>query len=73
MKFEKELQLLDLTVTILLFMLACLIGRICINKYGDLCLMFYVSVLAMILTGEIIWRKVRKHLKDQWEQRHDNL
>lgn len=59
---ERKLQILDLTVSIVLFVVACIIGKVVLNIY-DTWWAFNVPAIGIVAIGELLWMKViRKKL-----------
>ena len=59
---ELKLQVIDLTVSIVLFVVAAIIGKIVLSIY-DTWLAFSAPAIAFTILGELLWIKVvRKKL-----------
>ena len=59
---ERKLQIIDLTVLIVLFVVACIIGKIVLN-ICDTWWAFSGPAIGIVLLGELLWMKVvRKKL-----------
>ena len=56
---ELKLQIIDLTVSIVLFVIACFIGKIVLNRYNTLWT-FSVAAILIVIVGEFVWWTVRK-------------
>ena len=59
---ERKLQVLDITVVIILFILACFIGKLVMTHVSDTWLGFNGPALGMLGVGEFIWFFVRRKL-----------
>lgn len=65
---ERKIQILDLTVTILIFVIGCVAGKLMMIYASDTWLAFNGPALGILATGELIWWQVRKRLIKKWEE-----
>ena len=65
---EKTIQVLDITATIVIFVLSCANGKVCLNHY-DTWLSFNGPALGIIAVGELVWWRVRKKIIQKCEDR----
>lgn len=63
---EKKLQILDLTITIIVFIIACIIGKLVMTKC-DTWIAFNGPALGILAVGELVWWRVRKLIVKKWE------
>lgn len=56
---ERKLQILDLTVSIVLFVVACIIGKLVMNVY-DTWISFNAPAIGIVAIGELIWCGIRR-------------
>ena len=64
-----KLQILDITVTVLLFFIACYVGKLVMNVY-DTWLSFNGPAIGVLAVGELCWFGIRKLLcQSLWEQK----
>lgn len=59
---ERKLQVLDITVVIVLFILACAVGKLVMTYVADTSIGFNGSALGIPAVGELIWFYVRRKL-----------
>lgn len=69
--FGKKLQILDITITIILFIIACFVGKTMMNIY-DTWVAFNGSALGVLGLGELIWWLIREYIinKKWFNKRH---
>ena len=65
---ERKMHALDITVTILLFVVGCIAGKIMMIYASDTWSAFNGSALGIFTTGELIWWRIRKNTKKKWEE-----
>ena len=65
---EKKMQVLDLSVTIILFIVGCFLGK-CIMNYHDTWFAFNGPALAVLVIGEMVWWGVRKIIYRKLEEK----
>ena len=63
---EKKLQVLDIGVVIVLFIIGCLIGKLVMIRY-DTWISFNGPALGVLAIGGLIWWRIRKWLIKKWE------
>lgn len=63
------MQVLDIFVSIIIFMLACFFGKISMAYFGDIWIAFNVSAFGTLVIGEIVWWRVRKKIAKKWENK----
>ena len=61
MEKERKLQILDITVVVVLFIIACVAGKLVMNEY-DTWISFNGPALGILAVGELIWWRLRKKL-----------
>ena len=66
---EKKLQILDITVVCVLFLLGGFVGKLVTENMGDTWFSFNGPTLGILIIGELIWWRVRKSLIKKWEDR----
>jgi uncharacterized membrane protein YciS (DUF1049 family) len=62
---EKKLEILDFVVLFGLIIAGCLAGKFVMSRVLDTILGFNGPAIGVLVCGEIIWMKVRKHLQEQ--------
>ena len=67
---EKKLEILDICVISALFLIACLLGKLCMNRFGDTWKAFNEPALGVLALGGIVWRQIRKLIKRKLEENH---
>lgn len=60
---EKKLEILDICEISALFLIACLLGKLCMNRFGDIWITFNGPALGTLALGGIVWRQIRKLIK----------
>ena len=65
---ERKIQALDITLTILIFVVGCIAGKVMMIYASDTWLAFNGSALGILTTGELIWWRIRKNIKKKWEE-----
>ncbi len=55
-------QIIDVSVTLVIYFLACLVGKLVSDNVGDTWIAFNGPTLAVLGLGEGIWFKARKHI-----------
>ncbi len=66
---EKKLEILDICVIFALFLVACLLGKLCMNRFGDTWISFNGPALGTLAVGGTIWRKIRRIIKRKLEEK----
>ena len=66
---ERKLQILDLSVTIVLFVVACIIGKMMLMRY-DTWVSFNAPAIGVLSVGELIWWRIRKKLVEKNENKY---
>lgn len=61
MRHEKTIQILDLAVAIVLFVVGCTVGKDVMERY-DTWLSFNAPAIGILLVGELVWHCVRKQI-----------
>ena len=59
---ERKLQVLDITVVIVLFILACAVGKLVMTYVSDTWPGFNGSAIGILAIGELVWFFVRRKL-----------
>ena len=65
---ERKLQALDITVTILLFVIGCVAGKIMMIYASDTWIAFNGPAIGILAIGELVWWRIRKNIKKKWEE-----
>lgn len=65
---ERELQVLDITVVIVLFFVACFTGKYVMTYVSDPWLGFTCPAIGVLAVGELVWWRIRKRLNKKWEE-----
>lgn len=59
---EKRMQFLDILITVVLFVVACVLGKLCMNSFGETWLSFNVPSIGTVAVGELVWWIIRKRI-----------
>lgn len=70
--FEKKMQLADILATIVLFTIACVLGKFSMNCFGGSFLSFNIPAVGIISLGETIWWIIRKRIFQKKDERNWN-
>lgn len=62
------MQALDITVTILLFVVGCIAGKIMMIYASDTWIAFNGPAIGILAIGELVWWRIRKNIKKKWEE-----
>ena len=65
---ERKLQILDITITIVLFIIGCVAGKLIMVYASDTWLSFNGPALGVLIIGELVWWRIRKILIKKWEE-----
>jgi hypothetical protein len=65
---ERKMQALDITVTILLFIVGCIVGKLVMSHISNTWLDFNGPAIGILAIGELIWWRVRKRIIKKWEE-----
>lgn len=65
-----KLQIIDLTVTIILFSIGCWVGSV-VMKSGNTWIRFNAPAIGILLVGEMIWMLIRKRMVKGWVEKND--
>ena len=65
---ERKMQALDITVTILLFVVGCIAGKIMMIYASDTWIAFNGQAIGILAIGELVWWRIRKIIKKKWEE-----
>lgn len=57
---ERKMQILDISVTVVLFIVACILGKVSMNHFGDTWIAFNGPALGTLAVGELVWWRIRK-------------
>lgn len=68
---EKRIQVLEIIITITLFSVACTLGKLCMNYFGNTWLSFNVPSIGTIVVGELVWCVIRKQIVKKIEVKTD--
>ena len=71
LKCESIMQVFDIAATVVIFIVAGLLGKISINCYGDTWLAFNVPTFAAIIIGEFMWIIIRRFIKRLLSKKYD--
>ena len=66
--YERKLQILDITITIVLFIIGCIAGKLMMVYASDTWLAFNGPALGVLIIGELVWWRIRKKLIEKWEE-----
>ncbi len=66
--YERKLQILDITITIVLFIIGCVAGKLMMVYVSDTWFSFNGSALGVLITGELVWWRIRKIRIKKWEE-----
>ena len=64
---ERKLQILDITITIVLFIIGCVAGRFMMIYTSDTWIACNGPAIGIIVIGELIWWRVRKRWIRKWK------
>lgn len=62
MNKDSKMQLFDLRVTIVLFIIACFVRKVVLDSFSDSWLAFNDPAIGILLFGELLWLFIRKKL-----------
>lgn len=62
MKHEKVNQVIEIAITMILFILGCVVGKIVMNIY-DTWISFNGPAIGIVLIGELLWWMLRRVIK----------
>ena len=65
---ERKLHILDITITIVLFIIGCVAGKLMMVYASDTWLSFNGPALGVLIIGEVVWWRIRKKLIQKWEE-----
>ena len=65
---ERKMQVMDITVIILLFVIGCIAGKIMMIYASDTWISFNGPAIGILVIGELIWWRIRKIIKKKWEE-----
>lgn len=68
--YERKLQIWDITITIVLFIIGCVAGKLMMVYASDTWLSFNGPALGVLIIGEVVWWRIRKILIKKWEDRY---
>ena len=68
MEHERQIQALHITVTILLFVVGCIAGKLIMIYASDIWPAFNGTAIGILGIGELIWLRIRKKLTKKWEE-----
>ena len=68
MEHERKLLILDITITIVLFIIGCVAGKLIMVYASDTWLSFNGPALGVLIIGELVWWRIRKILIKKWEE-----
>lgn len=66
--YERKLQILDITIINVLFIIGCVAGKLMMVYASDTWLSFNGPVLGALIIGEVVWWRIRKKLIKKWEE-----
>ena len=64
---ERKLQVLDISVVIVVFIVACIASKYITTHVSDTWLRFNGPAIGILAVGELIWWRIRKRLIRKWE------
>lgn len=65
---ERKLQILDITITIVLFIIGCIAEKLMMVYTSDTWLAFNGPAIGVLIIGELVWWRIRKKLIEKWEE-----
>lgn len=65
--YERKLQIWDITITIVLFIIGCVAGKLMTIYASDTWFSFNAPAIGILFIGELIWWRVRKRLIKKWK------
>lgn len=68
MDYERKLQILDITITIVLFIIGCVAGQLMMVYASDTWLSFNGPAFGVLIIGGLVWWRIRKKLIKKWEE-----
>lgn len=66
--YERKLQILDITIISVLFIIGCVAGKLMMVYASDTWLSFNGPALGVLIIGEVVWWRIRKKLIRKWEE-----
>lgn len=68
--FGRKIQILDIIITFILFIIACFVGKTMMEAYGTWAA-FNGSAFGILGLGELIWWLLRKYIIDKkWSDKN---
>lgn len=68
---EKRMQVLDILITVVLFVIACILGKLCMDYHGERWLAFNIPAVGTTIIGELVWCVIRKQIVKKIEVKAD--
>ncbi len=65
--YDRKLQILDITITIVLFIIGCVAGKLMTIYASDTWIAFNGPAIGILVVGELIWWRIRKRLIRKWK------
>ena len=59
---ERKMQIVDASVTLVLIIIACILGKVSMNHFGDTWIAFNGPTLGTLAVGGLLWLVIRKKL-----------
>ena len=67
---ESKMQVIDTTIVVFLFVVGCILGKLCMEAY-DTWLSFNLPSISVLFIGELIWVFLRKRVVHMGEQKKE--
>lgn len=65
---ERRIQILDIVVVIVLFIVGCIAGKLVMTHISDTWVAFNGPAIGVIAIGELLWWRARKKILKKWEE-----
>lgn len=65
--YDRKLQILDITITIVLFIIGCVAGKLMTIYASGTWIAFNGPAIGILVVGELIWWRIRKRLIRKWK------
>ena len=65
---ERRIQILDIAVVIVLFIVGCIVGKLVMVHVSDTWIAFNGPAIGILAVGELIWWRARKKILKKWEE-----
>ena len=58
------MQVVDVLVTIILFVVSCAIGKVVMNYFGESVISFNIPAIVILALGGLGWKVIRKKIQE---------